>query len=519
MKKILKAVAPFINTPEEEIRKSLEKKIDNSIISLYNSSIYLRENEIIAMARDQNSRFLLVISKHKDGISSKFVGQQIKGHGLFARICPLNEKNAAVIRELFPWTSPVSLRRKKTTVGCGDRLGLAGPGHIAAIREFDVSPVLAQQSIRELTLTGRTYRNVVDDTIFSVYQCGYEDGYGADGDHLKTIADINLALAADIPMITLDLSGVVFAEAGNWDASKIDSAYRNLPGDIQTRFKELYFNRLFQTDNLSIKMDVLTVKRCAVMYLKALDFISEAYRHLMEKRRNDFDLEISIDEAASPTLPEHHLFIANELKSRGVEVNSLAPKFIGEFQKGIDYIGDLKEFSRQFAEHCEISKAFGNYKISIHSGSDKFRVFPAIGKITNMHFHAKTAGTSWLEAVRVIATKSPELYRTMHKRALEKFEDALKLYHVTGNITKIPDIDSLQDRELPELMNMDEARQLLHITYGSILNSSAIRPVFFSAMHKYEDVYHEKIKGHFEKHLKGFGIPACKKGFERQVSP
>lgn len=509
MKKILKTLAPFINAPEEQIRKSLEKNTDSSI-SFYKSSIYRRENEIVAMARDQTSRFLLVISKYKDGISSKFAGEQIKGHGLFARVCPLSEENAVVVRELFPWTMPVSLRKKKASVGCGDRLGLATPGHIAAVREFDVSPVLAQQSIRELTLTGRTYRNVVDDTTFAVYQCGYKDGYGADGDHLKTIADIDLALAADMPMITLDLSGVVFAEAGNWDGSQVDSAYRNLPGNVQTKMKEAYFDRVFHVSSLSIRMDIPTVRRCAVMYLRAMDFISEAYQHLMEKRRNDFDLEISIDETVSPTLPEHHLFIANELKLRGVEINSLAPKFIGDFQKGIDYIGDVKEFSRQFAEHCEISKAFGNYKISIHSGSDKFKVFPAIGKVSNMHFHAKTAGTSWLEAVRVIAAKSPELYRTMHKRAIEKFKDALKLYHITGDISKIPDIDSMRDEELPDLMNMDEARQLLHITYGSILTSPAIRPAFFFAMHKYEDIYHDKIKGHFLKHLKGFGIPARK---------
>ena len=243
------------------------------------------------------------------------------------------------------------------------------------------------------------------------------------------------------------------------------------------------------------------------MYLAALDFADEVHRHLVSKRDNKFDLEISIDETTSPTLPSHHLFIAKELIHRKVEFTSLAPRFIGEFQKAVDYIGDPKEFDRQFRVHADIARGNGDYKVSIHSGSDKFMVYPTIGKMTNMRLHLKTAGTSWLEAVTVIAENDPVLYRVMHKCALDNFDKMLALYHITADITKIPDVDKMYDEDLPGLMEMPEARQLLHITYGPILNDKAIRPLFFEAMHRFEDKYLERLKAHFEKHLSLLGVP------------
>jgi hypothetical protein len=201
-----------------------------------------------------------------------------------------------------------------------------------------------------------------------------------------------------------------------------------------------------------------------------------------------------------------------ELQFRKVQITSLAPRFIGEFQKAIDYIGDLDEFDRQFAVHAEIASNFGGYKVSIHSGSDKFAVYPSIGRMTDMRLHLKTAGTSWLEALKVIAVKDPVLYKIIHKCALNNFNEALKLYHITADITKVPDVDSLYDEDLPGLLEMDEARQLLHITYGAILNDPSIRPLFFSALHTDEELYHELLKKHFEKHIGLLGAPKTVNG-------
>jgi hypothetical protein len=228
--------------------------------------------------------------------------------------------------------------------------------------------------------------------------------------------------------------------------------------------------------------------------------------HLQKHRGKEYDLEISIDETTTPTLPTHHLFIINELIHREISITSLAPKFIGDFQKAIDYLGNINKFEEDFKIHCDIAKKYGNYKISIHSGSDKFSIYPIIGKYTDLRVHVKTAGTSWLEAIRCIAKCNPNLYRKMHAKALHYYNDALKYYHITADISKIKDLKDVQDTNLIEYLEGDESRQLLHITYGSLLNDPEIREDFFNTLHEYEDIHYQLVKNHIIKHLELLGI-------------
>src|SRR5690606_12602301 len=113
----------------------------------------------------------------------------------------------------FDYTKPRAFGTKIATIGLGDRLGLASPGHIKTIAGRNIRPILAQQSIRELNLTNRTYEDVLDAAAFAVFQEGYKDGWGADGDHLKTTADIEYALGLGFSMLTLDASEHIDNEA------------------------------------------------------------------------------------------------------------------------------------------------------------------------------------------------------------------------------------------------------------------------------------------------------------------
>ena len=475
---------------------------------VYPDSVHRLGNNVVMVCRNSEKRFLLVVADNAAKMPSGFTGERVAlDNGSAALICDLDETNAKALRTAFPWCAPRSLRLERTTMGCGDRLGLATRGHIMACKKYNLSPVLAQQSMRELSMTGRTFQGVVDDATFMVFECDFRDGYGADGDHLKKICDIDVALAAGMPMITLDLSEVMNAAAGEWNSDEINAAFNAMSEETKKRVETEYADKEFVVGRRTVSMDTLTAKRCAVMYDAALDFALEVYTHLQSKRGNEFDLEISIDETTSPTLPSHHLYIARELRRRNVEFSSLAPRFVGEFQKAIDYIGDLDEFDRQFICHADIAKSYGNYKISVHSGSDKFAVYPTVGRETSGFLHLKTAGTSWLVAVEVISRCEPELYREMHQCALENFNDMLKLYHITADITKIPALDTLSDAQLPALMEMPEARQLLHITYGPILTGK-LRSRFFAAMHKFEKEYDEAVKRHFDKHITLLGASA-----------
>ncbi|MFW5642404.1 MAG: tagaturonate epimerase family protein [Alkalispirochaeta sp.] len=411
-------------------------------------------------------------------------------------------ENARALHDLFPWTKPISLRNRKTTIGMGDRLGIATPGHIRAARQFEVSPVLAQQSVRENDFIGRTYDDVVADASWSVFQEGYRDGYGADGDHLKNIPAIDVALAASMPMITLDLTEVMRPEVAEWRDDEIENGFRELDKTFRSRVETEYADQTFTlVSNIEISFTAIEAKRCAVMYGPALAFSREVNDHLDQATGGAYDLEISIDETTTPTLPAHHLFIARELHHRGVTVNSLAPRFIGDFQKAVDYIGDVAEFEQQFRVHCAIAQAHGNYKVSVHSGSDKFSVYPIVGRETGMRLHLKTSGTSWLEALKTIAIHEPDLYRRIHAFAISYYPTALTHYHITADFDAIAPLDGMSDRDLPKYLEDANARQMLHISYGGILNDKKLRRALYASLHHFEEEYAEIIREHFEKHI------------------
>jgi hypothetical protein len=139
-------------------------------------------------------------------------------------------------------------------------------------------------------------------------------------------------------------------------------------------------------------------------------------------------------------------------------------------------------------------------------------VFPAIGKETKGGFHVKTAGTNWLEAMRVVAILEPGLYREIHKYALFAFDEARKYYHVTTDLNKIPDVDKLSDKELPELFNQNDSRQLIHITYGLILNKKnkdgtfAFKNRLYRLWREKEEVYAQALIKHIGRHLDLLGV-------------
>lgn len=419
----------------------------------------------------------------------------------------LSAANARALHVLLPWTRPVSLRHRTTTVGMGDRLGVATPGHIRAARQYDLAPVLAQQSVRENDFIGRAFPDVVANATWGVFQEGYRDGYGADGDHLKNIPAIDTALEAGMPMITLDLTEVMRPEVADWTESQVRDGFGELDPAVQKRISSEYAGRPYRLPSgTEIVLSELEAQRCAVMYGPAITLSAEVNDHLKQAIGDAFDLEISIDETTTPTLPEHHLFIARELEVAGVTVNSLAPRFIGEFQKAIDYIGDLEEFRRQFRIHCEISRQHGNYKISVHSGSDKFSAYPAVGEETHGRLHLKTSGTSWLEALRTIAVYEPTLYREIHAFVVDYYPTALSFYHITPDFEAIPALDSVEDEGLANFLEEPNARQMLHISYGGILQNADLRDKLYAALHRYEEEYAELLRRHFERHIEPLGI-------------
>ena len=489
------------------MKNILEKSIVQQLTDVKGNVIYfpdsVRKTEYftICSAQDEGSRFLLLATTIRNAAFDAFEGETTGDGEIIVKKAPLSAKNAAQLRKTFPWTAPVPVLRERCSFGCGDRLGCATSAHAELFKIYDAKPIFAQQSVRELTLTNRTFQSVVDDATFQVFQAGYEGGFGADGDHLKSFEHIKQALDAGVTMLTLDLSEQLKPEFASADEATVKAAYDALDDSLKARMEQSYT----EVPELGLKFTDLERMRCALIYTQAMDFSAQVRTFLNENGGAETDLEISIDETTAPTVPEHHFFVASELKYRGVNFVSLAPRFIGEFQKGIDYIGDLAEFERQFAVHAKIAAWFKSYKLSIHSGSDKFSVFPIIGRLTEGRVHVKTAGTSWLEAANMIAQEEPALFRDMVKCAFESLADARKLYHVTADFDSIPAVDTIADADLVKLLDADNipGRQLIHITYGAMLGGKypELTARIRKALLKNHAAYAACINRHFTNHL------------------
>ena len=473
---------------------------------------YQKTDKLTAMmARDSQSRFLLLCAKENAGGFAAFEGECAAGKDFTAKKAPLTEKNAAALRKVFTWTAPVPVLHKKCSFGCGDRLGLATSAHAELFKKYNAFPVFAQQSIRELVLTKRTYRSVIDDATFQVFQAGYTGGYGADGDHLKSFEHIDMALETGVTMLTLDLSDELHPAFAETSGAELEKAYAAVPEAVRAECEKIYLAGPIKLKSSTLQFTKEELMRCVLIYTDAMNFAAKVGERLRQHGAGKVDLEISVDETSAPTLPEHHYFVANELKRRQVVFASLAPRFIGEFQKGIDYIGDLKEFRKQFGQHVEIADFFGTYKVSVHSGSDKFSAFPIIGELTGGHFHLKTAGTSWLEAVEAISYADPKLFREIYTKAFAALPAALKLYHITADFSVLPKEETLTDAQLPDLLKCVPGRQLLHITYGAMLGDDPqMHDKIYRALFVYEEEYQKQLDEHFRKHLDKLGIKADK---------
>jgi hypothetical protein len=437
------------------------------------------------------------------GDASQFVGLVQQPGDL--SLCPLTSANAAALREKLPWLRPQVLGLR-TSVGCGDRLGLATPGHIRALRRVPgIAPVLAQQSMRENARTGRTPQQVMDDALWAIFQEGWREPWGADADHLKTKEDIDLCVAAGYTFFTIDPGDHVDNAAHTAGLEALKGRIHALPWkELEDSPEELhrrYLGRRFVMEGFALEFDRVTLARAAVKYGRAIAHTVRMYRHLAAQT-DSFELEMSVDETETPTSIAEHFFIASELNRLGVQWVSLAPRYVGRFEKGVDYIGDLAEFEAQLAKHAAIARVLGPYKLSIHSGSDKFSIYHLVALHTGGLVHLKTAGTSYLEALRAVAQLEPNLFRELLTHAVERYADDRATYHVSADAAKVPALGNLTEADLPALLDQFDARQILHVTFGSILERFQTELLAVLAAH--EEAHWAAVEEHFVKHLSPF---------------
>ena len=483
--------------------------IPNSDLKVLPRSIMTHPDAEYALAQTDAGLRLAVTSRAESPFLMSFEGEPSELGDQILLVCPLNPANAAALRSQVAWLQPRPLGLR-TSAGMGDRIGLATPGHVRAVRETGsmIAPIFAQQSIREMIRTERTPQQVMDDATWGIFQEGWHHGVGADADHLKTTDDIDACLAAGYSFFTIDPGAHVDNHAETADLPTLRELAETLPTHIKPAASGL-LNRDFDIEGLRIHFDEFTLVKAAVKYGRAIDHVSSMYHHLVRAAgQHPCELEVSVDETDEPTSHAEHIYIASELKRLGVQWVSLAPRYVGSFEKGVDYIGDITAFERNFAGHAAIARHFGPYKLSLHSGSDKFSIYPIAARLTQGLIHLKTAGTSYLEALRTVATVDEGLFREIYLFARERFETDKTSYHVSASLDRAPLPEEVPD--CTKLLDQFDARQILHIAFGSVLTGRTaegnfrFHDRFISVLHENSEEYATNLEKHFIRHLKPF---------------
>ena len=453
---------------------------------------------------------LAILARSADSLRG-FEGDCSEQAGQTLLLGPTSPPNATTLRARLPWLKPRPLGLQ-TSVGLGDRLGLATPGHVRAVRAVggNIAPIFAQQSIREMTRTGRTPQQVMDDATWGIFQESWRGGVGADADHLKTTADIDACFAAGFTFYTIDPGEHVDNNAETATLAELRAPTEKLPSDLNPLASDLR-SKSFDIEGHVIAFDEHTLLKAAVKYGRAVAHVAAMYRHLLDVTGEwNCELEVSVDETELPTSHAEHIYIASELRRLGVHWVSLAPRYMGHFEKGVDYIGDVAAFEADFAVHAAIARQFGPYKLSLHSGSDKFSVYPAAMRQTHGLVHLKTAGTSYLEALHTLAALDPDFFREIYVFARERYETDKVSYHVSAQLARAPLPQDVTDDGLPRLLDQFDAREIFHVTFGSVLREQTAdgKPRFYDRfmglLRANPEAYAANLERHFLRHLKPF---------------
>jgi hypothetical protein len=436
---------------------------------------------------------------------------------LDGKALPFSPENMELARKAAPNLTPVTLGLAPS-FGFGDRTGLATPGHVEAMRRVKsgIEPIFPQQSIREMSRTQRTPRQVMDDSQFGMLLSGWTGRTGADADHLKTPADVDVTAAVGFTFFTIDPSGYVDRHADDYSEAQLREKFAKIASSIAW-FAGYKGKQVKLSTGSVVDLTEQACMRAAVKYGQAIAEAIKLGNYIKQvntKLGRDYEIELSVDETDQPTTIAEHYIIADQCIKAGMKLVSLAPRFIGEMEKGVDYKGDVKALEKTIADHSAIATMLGGYKLSLHSGSDKLSMYTPFARATKGKFHVKTAGTSYLEALRVVARHDEKLFRRIVDFSRGRYDTDKATYHVSATLADAPApsaVSNVKDLEGLYLEHWSEVpagkgftkpgRQILHCTFGSVLTDAELGKAVRHVLEAHPDTYTEVLAIHFAKHL------------------
>ena len=406
------------------------------------------------------------------------------------------------------------------TFGFGDRLGMATPGHLDALiaEGGPIKGIFAQQSIREMNRTNRSPDQVMSAAADALKREQYVGPWGSDADHLKSEQDVDDTADAGFMFYTIDPSDHVDQQADNYDGPTLEKKFQAVRSQLDW-IDQYQAQKIQITDGPILRFDEATVKRAAVKYGSAINHartLAAHIRHAAAKRQRDHEIELSVDETEQPTTLAEHYIIADQCLKAQMNLVSLAPRYLGDFEKAVDYKGDLDKLGRSLNDHAAIARHLGPYKLSLHSGSDKLSMYRLFAHTTRGLCHVKTAGTSYLEALRVVARHDTSLFRRIIDFARQRYDRDKATYHVSAVVDRLAPPFEIEDTRELERLYLDSwsdvpegqgfrkpGRQILHCTFGSVLTDQVLYGALSSVLEAEPETYRQVLAEHFVKHLAG----------------
>ncbi len=375
------------------------------------------------------------------------------------------------------------LTLERFSIGVGDRFAHQARAQLRAFQMLAKDGVEAvpvwNKSNREHTFIGSEPQSVLDAAQAAVKALGWTKDWHVDADHIRLETVDRFIPCSDF--FTIDVADSIGKPAATADVQAFLDRHPELIGAVSIAGVSAPFT--------TARADV---ERVVAKYLLAVQEAGKIYRHIAAKKGADkLIAEVSMDETDSPQTPPELLVILAAIADEKIPVQTIAPKFTGRFNKGVDYVGDLKQFEKEFNDDLAVIahavKAYGlpaNLKLSVHSGSDKFSLYPIIRRAlqrTGAGVHLKTAGTTWLEELIGLSEAGGDglaLAKEIYAYALAHVDELCAPYASVIDIdrSKLPPAESVNKWTGSQLASAlrhiqshpefnPHMRQLLHVSF------------------------------------------------------
>lgn len=402
--------------------------------------------------------------------------------------------------------------------GTGDRFAHQGNAQLKAITKakdegVQITPVW-NKSHREHTIIHSSQKETRKEADQAITQSEWEGRYFVDADHINMNNVDEFLDYSDF--FTIDVAEQIGNPADDEQIEKFVESNRHFIGSLK-------IEGIDETFDITEPL----IRQMGSMFLNATMEVEKVYRYIAGKKNPEkIVVEVSMDEVEQPQTPVELFFILKMLADLQVPVNTIAPKFTGRFNKGVDYVGDTKAFAREFEQDLMVIdhavREFGlpaDLKLSMHSGSDKFSLYPLIHSILNRHdrgIHVKTSGTTWLEeliGLSLAESGGLDIAKEIYRQALDRYDELTGPYKPVLDITKskLPDYEQVKSwsgEEFANALRHDQDhpefnphfRQLLHCAYKV---AAGMGDEFTSALEEYEDAIAPNVTENlYDRHIK-----------------